>query len=150
MISSDRYVGRLQIPWIDSNKISFCRARIQTTDWFIIGQALYHWAIWLVNIKNIANKFPGGDLLIVFLLTCWCYISWPAKEGAGEGVWVQLPASFQATGQNIINWTSGYEHERRACRYARVKFNLRVRVNATQMTWKSLAIVWMIVWMQLC
>ena len=61
----------------------------------------------------------------------------------------QHPTSI-TTGQNIINWTSRDEHERRACKYARVKFNLRVRVNATQMTWKCLAIVWMIVWMQLC
>ncbi len=36
----------------------------------------------------------------------------------------------------IIYWTSRDEHERCACRYARVKFNLSVRVNATQMTWK--------------
>ncbi len=28
-----------------------------------------------------------------------------------------------STGGKIINWTSRDEHERRACRYARVKFN---------------------------
>ncbi len=57
---------------------------------------------------------------------------------------------YTSTGWKIINWTSRDEHERRACRYDCVKLNLRVHVNATQMTSKRKAIMWMIVRMQLC
>ena len=69
---------------------------------------------------------------LLFFFFIFLYLFWPNTVSL-ETVCI---VGASVSGQKIINWTSPDEHEHRACRYARVKFNLRMHVNATQMTWQ--------------